>query len=125
MSSTKAEFTAACDAGKAIIYIRSILNKIGVDQNEATTLFIDNNGALLMGNAQQPTRRTRHMDIKHFSLLDWIERDLILMKRINTSDNSADTLTKSLGCNLFYRHNDYILGKPIPPYAAAYKTTHQ
>ena len=125
MSSTKAKFTAACDAGKAILYIRSILNEIGVNQNEATALFIDNNGALLMGNAQQPTRRTHHMDIKHFSLLDWIERDLILMKRINTSDNSADTLTKSLGCNLFYRHNDYILGKPIPPYAAAYKTTHQ
>ena len=66
MSSTEAEFTAACDAGKAILYVRSILNEIGVDQNEATTLFIDNNGALLMGNAQQPTRRTRHMDIKHF-----------------------------------------------------------
>ena len=125
MSSTKAEFTAACDAGKAIIYIRSILNKIGVDQNEATTLFIDNNGALLMGNAQQPTRRTWHMDIIIFPLLDWIERDLILMKRINTSDDSADTLTKSLGHNLFYRHNDYILGKTIPTYAAAYKTTHE
>ena len=73
MSSTEAEFTAACNAGKEIIYIRSIFNKIGVDQNEATTLFIDNNGALLMGNARQPTRRARHMDIKHFSLLDWID----------------------------------------------------
>ncbi len=35
--------------------------------------------------------------IKHFSLLDWIERKLIIMKRINTSDNSADALAKSLG----------------------------
>ena len=120
LSSTEAEFTAACDAGKAILYIRSILDEIGVPQNEATTLYIDNNGALLMGNAQQPTRRTRHMDIKHFSLLDWIERELIVMKRINTSDNSADALTKSLGRQLHYRHTDYILGKSIPTYAAAY-----
>ena len=95
-SSTEAEFTAACDAGKAILYVRSILDEIGIPQNEATTLFIDNNGALLMGNAQQPTKRTRHMDIKHFSLLDWIEL-------------------------LHYRHTDYILGKSIPSYAAAYK----
>ena len=124
MSSTEAEFTAACDAGKAILYIRSILNQIGVNQNEATTLFIDNNGALLMGNAQQPTRRTRHMDIKHFSLLDWVERDLVFMKRINTADNCADAMTKALGRTLHYRHNDYILGKIIPPYAAAYKTLH-
>ena len=120
LSSTEAEFTAACDAGKAILYVRSILDEIGVPQNEATTLFIDNNGALLMGNAQQPTRRTRHMDIKHFSLLDWIERELIIMQRINTSDNSADALTKSLGRTLHYRHTDYILGKLIPSYAAAY-----
>ena len=55
MSSTKAEFTAACDAAKAILYIQSILDKINVPQDEATTLFIDNNGALLMANAQQPT----------------------------------------------------------------------
>ena len=124
MSSTEAEFTAVCDAGKAILYIRSILNQIGVNQNEATTLFIDNNGALLMGNAQQPTRRTRHMDIKHFSLLDWVERDLVFMKRINTTDNCADAMTKALGRTLHHRHNDYILGKIIPTYAAAYKTLH-
>ena len=126
LSSTEAEFTAACDAGKAILYIRSILDEIGIPQDEATTLFIDNNGALLMGNAQQPTRRTRHMDIKHFSLLDWIERELIIMKRIPTSDNCADALTKSLGRQLHYRHTDYILGKSIPSYAAAYnlRTTH-
>ena len=55
MSSTKTEFVAACEAGKAILYIRSILEEINIPQNEATTLFIDNNGALLMANAQQPT----------------------------------------------------------------------
>ena len=120
MSSTKAEFTAACDAAKAILYIRSILDEINVPQDEATTLFIDNNGALLMANAQQPTRRTCHMDIKHFALLDWVERDLVILKRISTSDNYADPMTKSLGRQLYYRHNDYILGKIIPPYTAAY-----
>ena len=56
MSSTETEFTAACDAGKAILYIRSILDDINIPQEEATTLFIDNNGALLTANAQQPTR---------------------------------------------------------------------
>ena len=102
MSSTEAEFTAACDAAKAILYIRSILDKINISQDEATTLYIDNNGALLMANAQQPTRRTRHMDIKHFALLDWVERDLVVMKRINTTDNYADSMTKSLGRQLHY-----------------------
>ena len=115
-SSTEAEFTAACDAGKAILYVRSILDEINLPQHAATTLFIDNNGALMMGNAQQPTRRTRHMDIKKFVLIDWIEHDLLLMKRITTNDNYSNTMTKQVGRVLHYRHFDYILGKIKPRY---------
>ena len=116
LSSTEAEFAAACEAGKSILYVRSILNEIQVDQTNATTLHIDNNGALLMGNAQQPTRRTKHVDIKRFALLDWVEHDLMIMKRINTADNCADSMTKSLGRILHYRHFDYVMGYHRPEY---------
>lgn len=54
-SSTEAEFTAACDAGKMILYFRSVLEDLGFEQKDATVLYEDNNGALLMANAQQPT----------------------------------------------------------------------
>lgn len=116
LSSTEAEYTAACDAGKAILYVRYILDEINMPQESATTLYIDNNGALMMGNAQQPTRRTRHMDIKKFSLNDWIEKDIIIMKRIATKDNYSDGLTKNLGRQLFYRQFEYVLGKIRPSF---------
>ena len=119
LSTTEAEFTAACDAGKAILYVRSILDEINAPQDTATTLFIDNNGALLMGNAQQPTRRTRHMDLKKFVLLDWIKKDLMLMQRVKTTDNSADVMTKQTGRQLFYRHFDFIMGRKPPKYVKA------
>jgi hypothetical protein len=96
-SMTEAEFTAACDAGKAILYVCSILDEINMPQDMATTLYIDNNGALLMGNAQQSTRRTWHMDIKKFTILEWIKRDLLIMKRIDTTLNCFDVLTKQTG----------------------------
>jgi deoxyuridine 5'-triphosphate nucleotidohydrolase len=116
MSSTEAEFTAAAEAGKYILYVRSILDQLGLPQNIATTLYEDNQGALLMANQQQPTKRTRHMDIKHFVLQDWVEHDLIRLKRIDTSDNYADVMTKATSRTLFYRHMNYILGKIIPAY---------
>ena len=116
LSSTEAEFTAAAEAGKYILYVRSILDEIGVPQNEATVLYEDNNGALLMANAQQPTKRTRHMDIKTFALQQWVEKDLIRLRRINTADNYSDVLTKATGRTLFYRHMNYILGKIRPSY---------
>lgn len=116
LSTTEAEFVMACDAAKMILFIRSILEDLGIPQSHATTLFEDNHGALLMANAQQPTRRTRHMDIKHFSLLDWVEKDLIILKAISTHDNAADAMTKFLPRQLFYRHYDTYMGRRIPKY---------
>ena len=118
-STTEAEFTAACDAAKAILYVRSILEEVNMPQDKATTLYIDNNGALLMGNAQQPTRRTRHMDIKKFSILAWIQRDLLLLHKISSSENCSDVMTKQTGRQLFYRHFDYIMGRVIPSFVKA------
>ena len=103
---TEAEFTAACEAGKMILYLRTILDEMGIDQQEATILFEDNQGALLMANAQQPTRRTRHLDTATFALQDWISRDLISLQYIVSNKNSSDGLTKPLARIQFYKHFD-------------------
>lgn len=55
LSSTEAEFIAACDAAKMTLYLRSILEETGIEQHHATLIFVDNTGALLMANAGQPT----------------------------------------------------------------------
>ncbi len=73
-----------------------------------------------MANAQKPMPRTRHMDIKYFSLSDWVERDLMLLERIDTSIN-ADHFTKSLQPALFHRHADFILGHILPAYSPVYR----
>jgi hypothetical protein len=76
MSSTEAEFMAACDAGKMILFIRSILWDLRIPQQAASVLFEDNDSCTAMANAQKPTTRTKHMDIHYFALLEWVERDL-------------------------------------------------
>ncbi len=87
-----------------------------MEQQNATVLYEDNNGALMMANAQQPTRRTRHMDIKKFALIDWVEQDLIILQSMCTAENAADGLTKPLAKQLFNRHSDTILGERVPSY---------
>lgn len=67
-SSTEAEFLAACDTTKMILFFHSKLDELGLSQENATILFEDNTGALMMANAQQPTKHTRHIDIKNFAL---------------------------------------------------------
>lgn len=123
-STTEAEFAAAYDAGKITLYLRSILSELGIDQEHATIIYEDNMGALMMDNAQQPLRHTRHMDIKTFFLQNWVEEYLIILQSVKTTHNIVDVFTKPLGKNLFHKHNDIIMGKQYPPYyTGMYRTT--
>lgn len=118
MSSTEAEFVAASDAGKMALYLRSILADLSMPQDDATIIYEDNMGAFKMATAGQPTTRTRHIDIRCFALLDWVEHDLITIERLATTMNTADMLTKSTPRILFHRHNDIMMGKLRPTYLA-------
>jgi hypothetical protein len=101
-STTKAKFMAACDIGRMSLFVSSILWDLDVPQEAATITYEDNNGCTAMGNAQKPTVCTCHIDIEYFALCEWVERDLIHLKRINTSINLANHLTKPLSKILFH-----------------------
>ena len=116
LSSTESEFVAASDAGKMTLYLRSVLTQLGLQPSDATPLYEDNAAAIAMANAQRPTRRTRHLDIRYFALMDWIERDELILTSISTHDNPADGLTKALQPVLFNRHVTSLLGKRKPQY---------
>jgi KUP system potassium uptake protein len=120
LSSAEAELMAATDAGKMILYIRSILWDLGIPQLAATVIGEDNDACTAIGNAQKTTPRTRHMDIRYRALSDWIESDLMVLERVDTAVNTSDHLTKILGRILFHRHNDYLLGHVPPKYTQAY-----
>jgi hypothetical protein len=62
-----------------MLFIRTILWELGIPQHAATVIYEDNDGATAMANAQKPTSRTRHMDIRFFALSEWVERDLVIL----------------------------------------------
>jgi hypothetical protein len=114
-SSTEAEFMGASDFGKILLYVRSVLWDLGVPQHAASVLYEDNDACTAMAMAQKPTTRTRQMDIKYQVICEWVERDLLHLKWIDTSINLADLFTKQLGTTLFYPHTDFVLGH-VPPH---------
>ncbi len=75
-----------------------------------------------MANAQKPTPRTRHMDIKYFALSKWVERNLMFLERIDTFINLSDHFTKSLQTTLFHPHMDFLLGHIPPAYLPVYRS---
>ena len=121
-SSTEVEYMLAYYTGKMILFVRSILWDLGVPQEAATLLYEDNDACTAMANAQKPTSQTQHMDIKYFSLSEWVERDLMLLEHIDRSINLADHFTKGLQTALFHRHAGFILGHIPPAYLPVYRS---
>lgn len=119
-SSTESEFMLASAAGRATLYVRSILWDLDVPQFAATFMYEDNDGATAMANAGKPTSRSRHIDIKYYAIQEWVERDLIVLSRIDTSVNMSDHFTKPLPRILFYRHRDFYMGHVPPTYSPKY-----
>jgi hypothetical protein len=111
---------ATYDTGKMMLFIQSILWDLHVPQEAATVLFEDNDSCTAIGNAQKSTPRTRHIDIKYFSLCKWVERNLMLLERIDTSINMSDHMTKGLRTILFHPHANFILGHIPPMFSTMY-----
>jgi hypothetical protein len=52
-SLTEAEFMAAYDTGKMILFVRSVRWDLGIPQEAASILYEDNKACTAMGNAQK------------------------------------------------------------------------
>ena len=114
LSSTEAEFVSAADAGKQVLYLRSLLCDLGLPVVGPSDLLVDYAGAIFMIKSQAPTKRTRHVDIKLFALLQWSESQQQRAVPIPTAQNLSDSMTKPTGRIKFHQHADIYMGC-IPP----------
>ena len=115
-SSTEAEFIAAVSAGKAAKMLRSILLQLGFRQEGSTPIWVDNAAAIMMANARKPTERSRHIDIQHFALQEWVQAGDVVLAHISGTINSSDALTKALGWVLHRRHCTRFMGLAGTPF---------
>ena len=108
LSSIEAEYIAAFETTREIIWIRMLLDQLGYTLNEATTLYIDNDGAKNISNSGQRSGRLKHIDIKHHYINEAIEKREIGIIRCNSEDNVADTFTKALPYPKFIKMREKI-----------------
>lgn len=111
MSLIEVELVSMADAGKAALYIRWILEELGILQLKPTLILADNAAAIKMANVGQPTQQTRHIDAKHFVILQWCDDEFISFLETKSESNHIDTLTKITKRNKFNEHTDIFMGR--------------
>ena len=103
-SLTEAEFIAAVSAAKVAKYLCSVLHKLGFTQLRPTPLYVDNQAAIAMVNERRPTACSRHINIQHFAIQEWLAAGDIIMRHILGIINPSDQTIKALGWTLHSRH---------------------
>jgi hypothetical protein len=91
-----AEYMAASEARQELVWLRTLLCKIGFGPTSATPLLCNNSAAVLLCGDQAFHNRVKHLDVKYHWIREHVENKELLVRQIPSSGNAADILTKAL-----------------------------
>ena len=103
LSSSEAEYSALATAGQELVFVKNIINDIGVAVDPGLILG-DNEGAISLVKNRQSGARTKHIDIRHHFLRDLWEEGTLKVEHIPTDDNEADICTKNTSAVIHHKH---------------------
>ena len=112
LSSTEAEYVALTEAAQEAIWLRRLLEEIGVQGVlPKVDLLNDNIGAAALARNPEYHSRTKHIDVRWHWIREAYERGEIELPYVATGDNLADGLTKALTPQKFYVFSSQIVGR--------------
>ena len=96
LSSTEAEYMALGDAVKELLWLKQLLNHVGLKFKSPPIIFEDNEGCKLLSNHPVHHQRTKHIDIRHHFVRNHIDNGIFKLESARTDDMFADMFTKNL-----------------------------
>jgi hypothetical protein len=96
LSTTEAEYVAACSAGQEILWLRHLFAEFGYALSSPSTLHMDNRSALSVARNPEHHGRMKHLDLRFYWLRDCVNDGQMAVEYLPTNQMPADILTKSL-----------------------------
>jgi hypothetical protein len=96
LSTTEAEYMALSHTTKEAIWLRGLLRELGYTQNQATTIFEDNQSCINLAKNPVHHARSKHIDIQHHFIREKIISKEIHLEYTPTEEMIADIFTKPL-----------------------------
>ncbi|XP_071572364.1 uncharacterized protein [Temnothorax nylanderi] len=96
LSSSEAEYMAISEALKELLWLRPLLESLGLKQTRETELKVDNQAAIAMSKNPELHRRTKHIGVRFHRIRQEQEAGNVTVSYIPSDKQVADLLTKSL-----------------------------
>ena len=96
MSTTEAEYMAATEAGREVVWIRSLLEDVGRKIDTPTVLYGDNTGSNPLARNPELHQRTKHIELRQRFITSLVTAKTVDVAYIPSNAMLADGLTKPL-----------------------------
>ena len=93
LSTTEAEYVAATEVAKEMIWLQFFLEVLGHPQQD-NYLFIDCQSAIHLAKNLALHSKTKHIQLRYHFIRSVLEDGQLKLEKIHTNENPADMLTK-------------------------------
>jgi hypothetical protein len=98
-----AEYIALHEASHEAIFLRELLNGVGLLPSDPTPIHCDNDAASILSEDHVWHPRVKHIRVKYHHVRELVSDGEIKAIRVRSTDNVADILTKPLARPHFLR----------------------
>jgi hypothetical protein len=106
LSTTEAEYIAACSTSCKAIWIRKLLTGLFDLEMRATTILCDNQSCIKITENLVFHDRLKHIEILYHFICDMVHRGALKLQYISTDEQVTDVLTKPLSRVKFEHFRD-------------------
>lgn len=96
LSSTEAEYISLSQAACEAIWLKNLLEELGVVFKHPITLFEDNQSCIHIAEEPRDQKRMKHLDIRYHFIREKIQEGIFKVYYKPTTDQIADIFTKGL-----------------------------
>eukprot|EP00961_Rhodomonas_salina_P243296 3287693-Rhodomonas_salina.4 len=112
LSTAEAEYYAASVAGTDVTYMQRIMGDLGYKQEQPTVLWEDNMECICMSQTSVMYHKARHIDTRVYHLRELCKDGVMVLEKVASADQVADSLTKSTPKPAFEKHRASMMGLP-------------
>ena len=96
-STMEVEYIAASKVAKEAFWYKKFATELGVMPSDAIPPYCDNNGAIALAKEPRSHQKSKHIERRFHLIRDYLKKGYVEVKRVDSINNVANPLTKSLG----------------------------
>ena len=101
---SEAEYVEVAEVCTEIPFIKTIMDFLKLKIELSITIMCDNVGAIFIAHTSKNSGRTKHINIKHHFLREYVMDGTVQIKFVWSEENLADPFTKNVSSDSYMKN---------------------